>query len=92
MATAAMAADEVLARVADVASRDLLNLLPATGRECSLSNSSVNRRGPPLVPRAELGIHGLKSWGRKKSRKVRETRSSHSQKRPERGQEVLAAP
>jgi len=41
---------------------------------------------------AELGIHGLKSWGRNWYRKVRETRSSSSQKRSERGQEVLAAP
>ena len=29
---------------------------------------------------AGLGIQGLKSWGREKSRKVRETRSSSSQK------------
>src|SRR5208282_4795307 len=50
-----------------------------------------NRRGPPSMPRAELGIHGLRSWGRNWSRKVRETRSSSSQKRPEQGQEVLAA-
>ena len=34
--------------------------------------------------RIELGIHGLRSWGRKKSRKVRETRSSSSPKRSER--------
>src|SRR5271157_5660785 len=34
--------------------------------------------------RVELGIHGLKNWGRNLSRKVRETRSSSSQKRPER--------
>ena len=40
---------------------------------------------------AELGIHGLTSWGRKLSRKVRETRSSNSQKWSERGQNVLAA-
>jgi len=31
----------------------------------------------------ELGIHGLRSWGRNLSRKVRETRSSSSQKRSE---------
>ena len=37
------------------------------------------------------GIHGLRSWGRNWSRKVRETPSSSSRKRPERGQEVLAA-
>ena len=33
--------------------------------------------------RIELGIHGLKSWDRNWSRKVRETRSSSSQKGPE---------
>ena len=33
--------------------------------------------------RLELGIHGLKSWDRNWSRKVRETRSSSSQKWPE---------
>src|SRR5208337_4541697 len=37
--------------------------------------------------RVELGIHGLKSWGRNWSRKVRETRSSSSQQRPERSAE-----
>jgi len=26
---------------------------------CSLSTTSVDRRGPPPMPRAELGIHGL---------------------------------
>src|SRR5271157_2532039 len=90
MATAAMAANEVLARVADVASCDLLDFIEATGRACSLSTTSVNRRGPPSLPRAELGIQGPKSRGRNLSRKVRETRSSSSQKRSERGQAVLA--
>src|SRR5271157_2500888 len=33
--------------------------------------------------RFELGIQGLKNWGRNWSRKVRETRSSSSRKRPE---------
>src|SRR5208282_488207 len=33
--------------------------------------------------RIDLGIHSLKSWGRNLSRKVRETRSSSSQKRSE---------
>jgi len=42
-----------------------------------------DRRGPPPMPRAELGIHGLRSWGRNLSRKVRETRSSSSRKRSE---------
>ena len=27
----------------------------ATGRDCTLSTTSVNRRGPPSMPRAELG-------------------------------------
>ena len=58
-----MAANEVLARVADVASCDLLDSIEATGRDCSLSTTSVNRQGPPSMPRAELGIIGLKSWG-----------------------------
>ena len=80
----------VLARVADVASCDLLDFIEATGRACSLSTTSVNRRGPPSLPRAELGIQGPKSRGRNLSRKVRETRSSSSQKRSERGQAVLA--
>ena len=39
----------------------------------------------------ELDIYSLKSWGRNWSRKVRETRSSSSQKRSERGREVLTA-
>ena len=43
----------------------------------------MNRRGPPSMSCAELGLHGLRSWGRNWSRKVRETRSSHSQKRSE---------
>ena len=41
--------------------------------------------------RVELGIHDLKRWGRNRYRKVRETRSSSSRKRSERGQEALAA-
>jgi len=49
-----MAADEILARVADVASSDLLDFIEATGRDCSLSTTSVNRPGPPSMPRAEL--------------------------------------
>ena len=35
---------------------------PATGRDCSLSTTSVNRRGPPSLPRAEPGLHGLNRW------------------------------
>ena len=50
VATAAMAANEVLARVADVASSDLLDFIQATGRDCSLSTTSVDRRGPPSMP------------------------------------------
>ena len=37
VATAAMAANEVLAGVADVASSDLLDFIEATGKDCSLS-------------------------------------------------------
>ncbi|MGA7501380.1 MAG: hypothetical protein WBX00_32000 [Isosphaeraceae bacterium] len=59
VATAAMAANDVLDRVADVASCDLLDFIEAPLRDCSLSTTSVNRRGPPSMPRAELGIHGL---------------------------------
>src|SRR5208337_2254322 len=40
----------------------------AIGRDCSLSTIAVNPRGPPPLPRAELGIHGLRSWGRNLSR------------------------
>jgi len=57
---------------------DRLNFLPATGRDCSLSTTSLNRRGLPSMPPAELGINGPKSWGRDWYRKVRETRSSGS--------------
>jgi len=59
-----MAANEVLTRVADVASSDLLDFIEATGRDCSVSTTSVNRGGPPSVPRAGLGINGLRSLGR----------------------------
>src|SRR5271157_1681143 len=55
-ATAGMAANEVSARVADDMSCDLLDFIEATGRDCSLSTTSVNRRGPPSMPRADLGI------------------------------------
>ena len=54
----------------------------------TLANESS---GSTVNAGAELGVDGLRSWGRNWSRKVRETRSSSSQKRPERGQEVLAA-
>jgi hypothetical protein len=57
--TLAMAANEVFASVADVASCDLLDFIKATGRACSLSTTSVNRQGPASMPRAEPGIHGL---------------------------------
>ena len=56
VATAAMAANEVLARVADVASCDLLDFIGATGRDCSLSTTSVNRRGPPSMPRRVVSM------------------------------------
>ncbi|MGA2704221.1 MAG: hypothetical protein ABSH35_24385 [Isosphaeraceae bacterium] len=65
MATAARAASVVLARITDVASRDLLNLLPATGRTYLLSSATaVNHRRPPSLTRAELGTNGLTGWGR----------------------------
>src|SRR5271166_7050774 len=48
-----------------------------------LSTISVNRRGPLSMPRAELGIHGLKAGAATGLEKVRETRSSSSQKRSE---------
>jgi hypothetical protein len=65
MATAAMASSVVLARITDVASRDLLNFLPATGRTYLLSSTtSVNHRGPPSLTRAELDTNGLTGWGR----------------------------
>jgi len=34
----------------------------ATGRDCSLSTTSVDRRSPLSMPRVELGIHGLNRW------------------------------
>ena len=49
----------------------------------TLSTISVNRRGPLSMPRAELGIHGLKAGAATGLEKVRETRSSSSQKRSE---------
>jgi hypothetical protein len=53
----------VFARITEVASRDLLNFLPATGRTYLLSSTtSVNHRGPPSLPRAELGTNGLTGW------------------------------
>ena len=39
-----------LARVADVASSEHLDFIEATGRDCSLSTTSVDRRGPPSMP------------------------------------------
>ncbi len=44
-----MAANEVLARVADVASCELLDFIEATGRGCSLSITSVYRRGSAVT-------------------------------------------
>ena len=65
MATAAMAANaRFWPESQNVASCDLLDFIEATGRDCSLSTTSVDRRGPPSMPRAELGINGLKSLGR----------------------------
>jgi hypothetical protein len=58
---------------------------PATGRDCSSSTTSVNHRGPPSMSR-RVGYQRTQQMSRKKSRKVRETRSLYSRKRPERGQ------
>ena len=63
-----MAANEVLARVANLASSDLLDFIEASDRGCSLSTTSVDRRGPQSC-RAELGKNGLKSLGRDWERK-----------------------
>ncbi len=55
---------------------------PATDRDCSLSTTSVNHRGPPSMSR-RVGYPWTEQMSRKLSRKVRETRSSSSQKRSE---------
>src|SRR5271157_4744954 len=52
----------VLARVADVASSELLGFIQATGSHCSLATTSVNLRGPPPMPHAEPGTNGLTGW------------------------------
>ena len=53
----------VLARITDVASRDLLNFLPATGRTYLLSSTtSVESPGSAVADCAELGINGLTGW------------------------------
>ena len=39
--------------------------------------ASVDRRGPPSMPRAELGIHGLNRWA-VKSREKSEKRAVHA--------------
>jgi hypothetical protein len=38
--------------------------LPTIPSPHALSTTSVNRQGPPSMPRAELGVNGLKSLGR----------------------------
>ena len=53
------------------------NRLPET-----LSTIAVNRRGPPSMRRAELGIHGLNRW----TAKCLENAEFKLTKRPERGQ------
>src|SRR5208337_2526283 len=58
---------------------------PATGRDCSSSTTSVNHRSPPSMSR-RVRYQRTEQMGRKKSRKVRETRSLYSRKRPERRQ------
>jgi len=49
VATTATAANEVLARVADVASSDLLDFIEATGKGCSLSTTSGREKGTSLI-------------------------------------------
>ena len=58
------------ARCADTGSCELFCFFHATGRACSSGTPSVDRRGPPALPRAELGINGLTSWERNLSRFV----------------------
>ena len=38
--------------------------LPSQRQRLFHETTSVDRRGPPSMPRAELGINGLKSLGR----------------------------
>ena len=52
-------------------------LEPATGRECSLRATSLNRQSPPSIPRAELGIHRTEQMSRKMLRNV-EKRGVHT--------------
>ena len=52
-----------LARVADVASFDLLDFIEATGRDCSLSTTSVDRRGPPSMPAHRAGYQWPEKLG-----------------------------
>src|SRR5208283_55144 len=88
VATAAMAANEVLARVADVASSDLLDFIHATGRDCFVEHDLGESSGSAVDAARRAGYPWSGQMGRKLSRKVRETRRSNSQKRSERGQEV----
>ena len=63
----------------------LSSRIDCTGRDCSSSTTSVDHRGPPSISR-RVGYPQTEQMSRKRSRKVRETRSSYSRKRPERGQ------
>ena len=74
-----MAANQVLARVADVASSDLLDFIEATCSDCSLSTTSVNRRGLPSMPRAEW-YQWPEKLGPRLVEKSRENWSSGSEK------------
>ena len=91
--TAAIAAG--LAILALMILPDLVGLLP-----CAIPGSPLEWSAVALVVvfrKAHAFVAARtypwpESWGRNWSRKVRETRSSSSQKRSERGQEVLAVP
>jgi len=71
-----------LARPADPAGSFLL---------ATLSTIAVNRRGPPLLPRAELGILGLFRWTVKCLEMSRKP-GFYAAKTPRAKSEVFAAP
>jgi len=71
---------------------------PPLGGPGSPGDWGPNPAGPPnrlletLSQHIELGIHGLRSWGRNWSRKVRETRSSSGVQGHEGGRGVSPGP
>jgi len=58
--------------------RKMLRFVEKRRVHAARNGSSANRK---YWQRFELGIHGVKSWGRNWNRQVRETRSSSSPKR-----------